>query len=193
MPRLFTGIRLPETVCDQLDGLQQPLPGTRWVDLDNLHITLRFAGDIDNPTADEFYRLLEDVSLVPVFTLRLRGLGTFGAKEPRLLWAGVEPNEGLSKLHRINERAARAAGLAPERRAFKPHVTLARLRYPRADLLAKFLSRHGGFVSEPFTVSHVSLMSSKPLTGGGPYIVEEDVPLAGAPVVIDEQYDIDAA
>lgn len=179
MPRLFSAIELPEDVRDQLSDLEAPLPGASWVMNDNLHLTLRFAGDIDNRVAGEFADMLAGVD-VPAFEMRLKGLGTFGGNEPHTLWVGVEAGEALDMLARANERAARGAGLAASGRSFKPHVTIARLKYARIDALARYLSHHGGYASRWFTVSRFVLYSSKPKVGGGPYVIEEVFPLQGA-------------
>lgn len=179
MPRLFAGIELPPAVRDQLAALRAPLAGAKWVEPANLHLTLRFAGDIDNGVAREFAELLSGIE-IHAFEMRISGLGTFGGKEPHTLWAGIEAGPELEALARANERAARGAGLKPVSRNFKPHITIARLRHPRDEAMARFLSRHGSFRSEPFVVSRFVLYSSKPLVGGGPYVVEEPYPLSGA-------------
>lgn len=179
MPRLFTAIELPEDVRDLVSDLETPLPGVRWVESDNLHLTLRFAGDIDNTAAREFAGFLGGID-VPAFEMRLEGLGTFGGREPRTLWAGVVADPALETLARATERAARSAGLKPEGRNFKPHVTIARLNKPRIEALGRFLSRHARFRSVPFTVGRFVLYSSRPLVGGGPYVIEAAYPLSGA-------------
>jgi 2'-5' RNA ligase len=179
MPRLFTGIALPENIADDLAALHQPLPGARWVDPDNYHITLRFAGDVDGAVAREFALMLAEIE-IDAFEVRLEGLSTFGNKEPTSLWAGVTPHPGLEALARANERAARAAGLAPERRAFRAHVTIARLRGTPPEIIARYLGRIGAFRTEPFGVSEFHLYSSRPKVGGGPYIAEETYALRGA-------------
>lgn len=178
MPRLFTGIELPEDLRDDLADMEQPLPGARWIDSDDMHITLRFAGDIDNRTASEFTDMLEGID-VSAFHARVSGLSTFGGKEPRSIWAGIEAGPELEQLARAHERAARSAGLPPEGRQFKPHVTIARLKYARPEVIARYLERFGGYRSEPFLVTHFTLFSSKPKVGGGPYVVEETFPLFG--------------
>lgn len=178
MPRLFTGIEIPLKQREQLARLRQPLSGVKWVDLENLHITLRFAGDIDNTRAAEFADDLAGID-VNAFEARLAGLGVFGGKEPRSIWAGVEAGPELEALARANERAARLAGLAPEGRAFKPHVTIARLKRTGSDAVARLLGRIGAFRSLPFFVSRFVLFSSRPKIGGGPYVVEEAFPLKG--------------
>jgi len=179
MPRLFVGIELPEHICDLISDLEAPLPGVRWLDSDNLHLTLRFIGDIDNRQARELADFLSGID-VDAFEMQLDGLGTFGGKDPRTLWAGVKADASLDALARACERAARSAGLKPEGRSFKPHVTIARLNKPRIEALTRFLTRHGRFRSPPFIVSRFVLYSSKPMVGGGPYVVEEEFPLSGA-------------
>ncbi len=180
MPRLFTGIELPEFVKDDVLELHRPLPGVKWVDIDDLHLTLRFAGDIDNRVADEFASFLDGIS-VSAFEMRLAGVGTFGGRDPRILWAGVEAGPQLELLARAHERAARSAGLKPESRAFKAHITVARLKYAREDVLAKFLQQHGAFRTDWFPVIEFALFSAKPKTGGGPYVVEAHYALTGRP------------
>ncbi|MEZ5873869.1 MAG: RNA 2',3'-cyclic phosphodiesterase [Hyphomicrobiales bacterium] len=93
-------------------------------------------------------------------------------RKPRAIFAALAPSEELEALHRANERAARAAGLPPEGRNFKPHVTLARLRGARPDAVAAYLERQGAMMAEPFTVSRFVLYSSRNSVGGGPYVVE---------------------
>lgn len=178
MPRLFTAIEVPEEVCDELYRLRLPLPGARWVKPESYHITLRFAGDIGNVEAREFAANLAMIE-PDGFELRLSGLGVFGGDDPHAIWAGVEPQPRLEELARAHERAARNAGLAPEKRPFKPHVTLARLRHSNVSAVARFLTRHGGYRSEPFFVTRTLLMSSRPSVGGGPYAVEDRFPMRG--------------
>src|SRR6056297_4180646 len=121
MPRLFTGIEIPQNIAVDLESLHQPLPSTRWIDPDDLHLTLRFGGDIPPPLADEWVANLERIDFDP-FPLRLNGLATFGGDSPRTLYAAVEPSPELADLARAHEKAARRAGLPPETRKFTPHI-----------------------------------------------------------------------
>ncbi|HWK37822.1 MAG TPA: RNA 2',3'-cyclic phosphodiesterase [Hyphomicrobium sp.] len=179
MPRLFTGIEIPADVREEIARLKVPLPGGgRWTEPDALHLTLRFVGDIEPPQAEEFADRLESIDL-DAFELRLSGLGVFGGNEPRSIWAGVEDSAPLEALARANDRAARNAGLPPDGRQFKPHITLARLKYASSDEVARVLQRIGAFRSKPFIVSRFVLFSAKPKTGGGPYAVEEAFNLRG--------------
>jgi len=179
MPRLFTGIELPEAISDHLSDVERPLAGARWIDAADMHITLRFAGDIDNRTADEFHAELSAID-EPAFEVVLKGFGTFGGQQPRALWAGVEENPWLKALARANDRAARNAGLPLEKRGFKPHVTLARLKGTRPEQVAQLLGQLGAFRSEPFQVARFALFSARPKVGGGPYVVEDVFRLRGA-------------
>lgn len=176
MPRLFTGIVLPQPLKQHLGFLKAPLPGAKWIDLENLHLTLRFAGDLSASDAREFYHELARISYAP-FELHVHGLGVFGGKTPTSLWADIAPNPHLLELARLHERAARKAGLAPETRKFKAHITLARLKHSRPDRLVRYLESNGGFSSTPFLVESFAVFSARPHTGGGPYVVEETFPL----------------
>jgi len=175
MPRLFTGLEIPDHIIDRLAMLRGKLSGARWIDPDRYHITLRFAGDIDDLTARSFASALSEISF-DSFQLSFTGLGSFGGNKPRALWAGLKPSEPLLRLQKAHERAARLAGLPAEPRNFTPHVTLARLRETRPQALAEYLSYFGGFMAEPFTAERFVLFSSRSNHGGGPYVVEAGYP-----------------
>lgn len=176
MPRLFAGIEIPAVQRQQLALLSGPLPGAKWSPAEDMHITLRFAGDIDNRTADDFAELLAGIEVAP-FEVRIAGLGVFGGRDPRSVYAGIEGRGALEALQRATDRAARSAGLAPEARNYKPHVTLARLRGTSAEAVARFLGSRGALALPFFQVDRFVLFSSKPKVGGGPYVVEEAYPL----------------
>lgn len=178
MPRLFTAIEIPEMLRMRLSLLRAPLSGAKWVEPENMHLTLRFAGDIDGRTADEFADLLAEANGGP-FQVAIAGAGTFGGRDPRVLWAGVEATPELDALYRANERAARSAGLEPDPRDFRPHVTLARMRGVRQGAVARFLGENGDLRLEPFTVTRFVLLSARPGSGGPPYAVEAAYPLDG--------------
>ncbi len=171
MPRLFSALEVPAPLRLRLSLLRSQVHGAKWISPDDMHITLRFAGDVANTAAEEFYALLDDLREDP-FTVRLTGVGVFGGRDPRVLWAGVEGGEPLARLQRAHDRAARAAGLGGDPHPFHPHVTLARLRGARGDEVARFLEANGDFRAEPFTVDRFVVFSAKPGTGGGPYAIE---------------------
>ncbi len=176
MPRLFVGLELPEMARMRLGLVRGPLPGAKWIEPENMHITLRFAGDVDNRQADELVGFLDGVEVAP-FELMIREVGAFGGRDPRIVWAGVEAGPELDILQRAVERACCSAGLAQEPRAFKAHVTLARLRGASPDVVARFLGSRGSLAIGPITVDRFVLFSSRPHVGGGPYVAEQVFPL----------------
>lgn len=176
MPRLFSAIEVPKEVAVNLTGLRAGLPGAHWVDSENYHITLRFIGDVDAAAACEFADQLAQIR-APSFELRLDALGTFGGRKPRAIWVAPSQNDDLDNLQRAHERAARNAGLDPESRNFKAHVTIARLRHTRAQEVASYLQAQWAFYAE-FKVQRFTLFSSRASIGGGPYVVEQTYPLS---------------
>ena len=176
MPRLFIALEIPRNAAMSLSLLRGGLPGARWIDVENYHITLRFIGDIDGRTADEVVDRLDRVNR-PEFQINLTGIGSFGSKKPHSIWAGVSPSAEMNALQGEVERICQRIGLQPDPRKFMPHVTLARLRSSRLDDMVHYLSGRSNFRTSSFGVSRFVLMSSKESVGGGPYIVEEVFPL----------------
>ena len=176
MPRLFTGIEIPPDVGDHLALLRGGLPGARWIDRENYHITLRFVGDIDRDIAEDIAETLADVSRAG-FELSIDGLMAFGSKKPHSIVAHVRPSRELAELQAEHERRMQRIGLPAEQRKFIPHVTLARLRGTSSRDVADYLSPRGGFVTRPFPVDRFLLFSSRNSVGGGPYVIEEEYPL----------------
>ncbi|MBS0247477.1 MAG: RNA 2',3'-cyclic phosphodiesterase [Proteobacteria bacterium] len=179
MPRLFTGIEIPPGVAQALSMLRGGLPGARWIDPENYHITLRFLGDIDELTANDAASILAEVRK-PAFDLRFEGLDAFGGRRPRAVFAAVSAEAALGDLQAEHERLMRRIGLTPETRKFTPHVTLARLRDTSSLDVADYLAARGFFRTAPFPVTRFVLFSSRASTGGGPYVVEEEYPLLSA-------------
>jgi RNA 2',3'-cyclic 3'-phosphodiesterase len=185
MPRLFTALEIPAATRTHLSLLRAPLGGAKWIEAEDMHVTLRFAGDIDDRTADEFAALLAEVHAEP-FPVSIQGVGSFGGRDPRVLWAGVEAGEPLAALYRANERAARAVGLDSDPRSFRPHVTLARMRGVRHQAVARFLQDNGGLRTQPFMATRFVLLSARPGSGGPPYVIEAEYPFEGAGDWADE-------
>jgi 2'-5' RNA ligase len=178
MPRLFTGLELPADIGLALATVRGGLPGARWIDPENYHITLRFIGDVDDALAREIADLLDQVQRRG-FELRLDGLSSFGGRKPRAVIAAVTPVAALMELQAEHERMLQRVGLLPEGRKFTPHVTLARLRDSTNRQVADYLAARGPFRSAPFRVDRFVLYSSRASTGGGPYVVEAAYPLGG--------------
>ncbi|MGO4438047.1 RNA 2',3'-cyclic phosphodiesterase [Rhizobium sp. RAF56] len=176
MPRLFTALEIPRHAALSLSLLRGGLPGARWIDVENYHITLRFIGDVDGRTADEIVDRLDRIDR-PEFQIRLDGIGSFGSKKPHSVWAGVTTTPELFALQGEIERLCQRLGLPSDPRKFTPHVTLARLKSSRVDDVVHYLSGRGNFHTPTFTVSRFVLLSSRESVGGGPYLTEEVFPL----------------
>lgn len=177
MPRLFTGIEIPQDIKSHISLLYGGLPGARWIELENLHITLRFIGDVDDHTGWAVSEALREVREQP-FTIKLSGVGSFGGRKPRAVWVDIVTNQELMNLQLAHENQIRATGLPHEGRKFKPHITLTRLKgRAKSKDVAHYLNLNGGFSARPFEVRSFELFSSRPGKGGGPYVVEQTYPL----------------
>src|SRR5687768_6887646 len=125
--RLFIALRPPEPVRDALIDAMEGLDGARWQDDEQLHLTLRFVGEVERPAANDLAAQLARVES-PAFDLTAGGVGVFERRgRPHTLWARVPHTGALSELRLKVERACELAGLGRETRRFTPHVTLARL------------------------------------------------------------------
>lgn len=178
MPRLFTALEIPRDAALSLSLLRGGLPGARWIDVENYHMTLRFIGDVEGHVADEIANALDRVRRAS-FSLTLSGVGAFGSRKPHSVYAGTKASPDLSALQGEIDRICQRLGIAPDPRKFTPHVTLARLRNSSTAEVAKYLSARGNFLTAPFRVGRFVLMSSRESVGGGPYVIEEAWPLTG--------------
>ena len=168
--RLFVGLSFPNDIRQSLCVLTSGLDGARWVKLDSLHLTLRFIGDVSTRDAADLDAALSTI-MEPAFNLRCLGLGHFGkGGKVRALWAGIAPNDGLSRLQDKVERAAVRAGFGDEGRKFKPHITIARFRGRKPRNLVDYLDVHGAFSTALFPVSSFTLFESHMGHGGSHYI-----------------------
>src|SRR5262249_29918043 len=135
MPRLFTALEIPRDIALSLSMLRGGLPGARWVDPENYHLTLRFIGDVDAVLAPELASLLDRVARGG-FELRFERLASFGGRGPRAVIAAAAPVPPLIELQAEHERLMQRMGLEPEGRKVTPPVTPARpresSRHPRA-------------------------------------------------------------
>jgi 2'-5' RNA ligase len=168
MIRLFVAIRPPLAVREVLLAAMGGIDRARWQDDGQLHLTLAFAGEVDSARAAELAKALEDVESAP-FKAEAAGVGHFERKGlPTAVWAGVPLTAPLAQLQRRVERACRRAGLATDKRHYRPHVTLARL--PRsAGPAGEWLARHGTLRAGPWEVSGFTLYESHLGPGGAAY------------------------
>ena len=177
MHRLFVAIRPPEPVRDLLIDAMDDTSDFRWQHDEQLHITLRFIGEVDRPVAEDLAAALGRIHAQP-FTLRVTGVGRFEQRSSGALWAGVGPKEPLATLAAKIERMCQQAGLESERRAFHPHITLARWKGRRTREIADFLARTRDLVSEPFEVTEFILFESHLSRHGAHYEAVATYPLS---------------
>jgi 2'-5' RNA ligase len=176
--RLFVALPIPDAVAQLLLLLEGGVPGARWQAREQLHLTLRFIGEVDGRDA----RALEDALAgidAPAFEMQLHGVGQFGNKQPHSLWAAARRNDLLEHLQRKVDTAIRRVGQPQDTHKFTPHVTLARLRHPELDKARQWLVDHALYTSAEFTVNAFCLYSSKLTSDGSIYRVEQEYPLRG--------------
>jgi 2'-5' RNA ligase len=160
MPRLFVAIDLPERIKDDITATYIALPGARWTDEPQLHLTLRFIGEVPGDKADRIASALRQVS-GPTFSLRVGKVGYFPPRrDPRILWAGLSKCEALLRLQARIERSLVSLGLESENRKFHAHITVARLDATPPSKVAVWVTQHSLFHTEPFAVSSFHLYSS---------------------------------
>jgi len=181
--RLFIGIRPPEPVRDALLDTMDALDGARWVDQDNLHLTLRFVGEVDRPAANDLAEALARIDW-PRFALCVAGVGAFDRSTrhgawAHALWARVPPSGELEGLRHKVERACESAGLGRETRKFTPHVTLARLNRS-AGAIGEWLAAWGDLAAGPWTVGEFILFESHLGHTGAHYLEVVRYPLRAA-------------
>ena len=180
MHRLFVALRPPLAIRERLLGLAGGVPGARWQDDTQLHLTLRFIGEVETHRAEDIAVALGSVHHAPV-ELRLDGCGMFDDRrgKPNAIWAGVSPREPLAALHRKVDQAIVRAGSEPERRAYLPHITLARMS-GSAGPADRWLAEHAALASEPFTIDAIALYESRLGHGGASYEPVARYPLTGS-------------
>ena len=177
MHRLFVALRPPPALRTQLLMLMDGIPGARWQTDEQLHLTLRFIGEVDRPQADDIASALAGIEQ-PRPTVALKGVGSFDHKgQVHSLWAGVTPDDALKRLHDRIEWAVSRAGIPPDRRAFKPHITIARLGR-QAGPVAPFLVRNAGLTSASATLDAFILFESRLGRDGASYQAIARYPLA---------------
>lgn len=177
MHRLFVGLRPPPPVRAALMQAMGGVPGARWQDDEQLHITLRFIGEVDGRMADDVAAVLNTVEAAPL-KIRIDGIGSFDKRgHVNALWAGVQPRNAIGALHRKVDQALIRAGLEPERRTYLPHVTLARLGRGGGPA-DRWLVDHRALAIESFAIAHFILFESHLGRDGASYSAIARYPLA---------------
>lgn len=172
MHRLFVAIRPPEQVRELLLAAMGGISDARWQSDDQLHLTLRFIGEVDRHRAGDIHAALGALHH-PRFEIAVNGLGTFDRRgQPESVWARITPHEPLKALHKKVDQAIARVGVEPEQRAYLPHITLARLKRTSGSVRG-LLEESGGLRSEPFLVDRVALYESKLTPEGAVYAIVE--------------------
>ncbi len=181
--RLFVALSIPDDVAQQLMLLEGGVPGARWQSREQLHLTLRFIGEVDGRDARALDDALAGID-APAFELQLHGVGQFGNKQPHSLWAAARRNDLLDHLQRKVDNAIRRVGQPQSSgdkyaHKFTPHVTLARMKHPELEKVRQWLTGNALFTSTEFPVTSFCLYSSKLTSDGIIYRIEQEYPLRG--------------
>ena len=175
--RLFVAISLPESVKQRLDGIIKPIRGVRWQDTSQMHLTLRFIGDVEDEAVNRLRELLGNISR-PSFNMTIHGLGSFPGKGyPRVIWAGVEQIQALMDLQNDVEQACRETGLEPEQRSFIPHITLGRVNSASRDEVHTYIKSLVDFEVNNIPVDTFTLYSSELRIDGAVHMPVKTYPL----------------
>ena len=175
--RLFVAIEMPPSIKEELSGLCHGFPRVRWNRPEQMHLTLRFIGEVEEGALEELCESLSQVEHGPL-ELQLRGVGQFlRNKQTDVLWVAVDGGQRLRELQTRIERAIRALGFRSDRKPFHPHVTLARLKNTPETRVGHWLDQFRFFESEPFMVREFTLFRSVLHPGGARHTVEEVFPL----------------
>ncbi len=178
MIRLFTAIDLPADIQDRLYEMGREIKGARSVPRQQLHLTLKFIGEVPKDRLPAIQEALAAVSAAP-FSLALQGLGRFPARGPaRIVWAGCRAESRLQQLFSALEETLEPLAITREEREYFPHITIARLKIPSPAAVREFLAHHAAFAAEPFAVKCFSLYSSRLSAQGADHQVEGCFPLA---------------
>lgn len=168
MHRLFVAIRPPAPIRQLLLAAMGGISGARWQTDEQLHLTLRFIGEIDRHGRRDVAAALGSIHQQR-FEIALKGTGVFEKAYPEAVWAGLAPHEPLKRLHKKVDQALSKVGIPPDKRAYLPHITLARLRRSSGPV-GGFIERSGGLVSPPFTADWFGLFESALTPEGAVYV-----------------------
>ncbi len=177
--RLFTAITIPEEVKTKLQDLLTPLEGVKWQDRSQMHLTMRFIGEVDEKTKREIIEQLEKIRFQP-FSIKLDQAGSFPPKDrgnPKVIWVGIQENTTLHKLQSQIEEACRKVGLKPDERAFKPHITLGRNKGADAEKVRSFMEEMTIPDFKPIHISKFYLFRSELRSGGAVHHIEQQFSL----------------
>ena len=179
--RSFIAIELPEKLRKELSHLQSIVKkntgiSAKWVNPYSIHLTLKFLGNITSPRIEEIKKAMEQASQgIPPFQLKFEGMGVFpNLNRVQVIWVGLGGDvDKLSQLQQRVENDLAPLGFPPEKRAFTPHLTLARLRDPLSpdeqQKLGQLIASTRFDETKPFSVDSLHLMRSQLTPQGAIY------------------------
>jgi 2'-5' RNA ligase len=177
MIRLFAAIAVPGEIAAALARRQTGLEGARWRTPEQLHLTLRFFGELREDVARDLDAELAGLG-GGAFEIMLEGAGAFGeGRDVQAIWTGVADSDPLKRLAKACETAARRAGLTADTRRYRPHVTLAYLKHADPAKVAAWIQANNLLKSPPIRVDRVGLYSSFLASEGAQYRLETEYPL----------------
>ena len=179
--RLFLGFETPAAAAQLLAPICRAAPGIREVAEENLHLTVKFLGEVPPTEAEELDRIVSALTL-PRVTLTVAGLGFFkqGGRGISAVWAGVTPTPGLKAVRSRLQTALSDAGIARDRRRFTPHITLGRVGSAPQSSVERLIADYsgvGGVRCGPFELTRLCLFESHLGRHGADYQVIADYPL----------------
>lgn len=181
MIRLFVAVDIPEDIRILLCGMGASIPGARPVPTEQLHLTLKFMGDVENSMLPDIREALGAISTAP-FTVCLKGVGHFPPRGmPRVLWLGIEPTPEIIALRNRVEKTLADIGIPRDSRKFSPHITIARLKNSPLKRVTQFLAGNSLFESPAFTVREFHLYASTLSPKGAVHTVQATFPLTMPP------------
>jgi RNA 2',3'-cyclic 3'-phosphodiesterase len=179
MPRTFLALNLPPELKTALSLLPGEIPGARWLDTEQYHVTLKFLGVLTHSEIDTLQECLSGVDF-PVVPLKVKGVGLFPLRgDPETLWVGVDHNPALLRMQKHLEAQLSRHGFPREGRQYFPHISLARLREVGIPYLASFVAKHSTWEAEEAAITSYSLYSSHGSATGSHYVEEVRFPLYG--------------
>jgi 2'-5' RNA ligase len=177
MIRLFVAIDIPKAIRMEVEGMGGLIPNARPVPVDQLHLTLKFIGEVEGSRFLDIQDTLGEIFL-PKFSLALKGVGTFPPRGiPHILWVGVEPAERTIPLRNSIVKTLAVINIPRDKKKFTPHLTLARLKNCPIHRLQEFLAGNAFFQSPEFAVDNFHLYSSKLTQKGALHTHERSYPL----------------
>ncbi|MFP4040145.1 MAG: RNA 2',3'-cyclic phosphodiesterase [Desulfosudaceae bacterium] len=185
--RTFLAFDLPPEATRRVAEIQRDLAGhglkMKWVRPENVHLTIKFLGNVPVAELEKVAEAAADIAgRAAPMSLRLKGLGVFpGIKRPNVLWTGLTgDNRSLIEFHDLLEAALAEAGFEKDRRAFKAHLTIARIKSPvDPRLLAEAMEVCGQFPETELPARQLTLYKSELRPSGAVYTVLQQFPLSG--------------